>query len=170
MSDLTDAFAQLVRKEIDAENFYSQIGKATNVDETKRTCDFTPIEADSKVTGVRLQGALSSTKGIVLVPKDNSAIVVSFFDRLTGFVVLTDELEKIIIDTDLVVFNGGSDDGMVKINDLVTQLNNLENAFNAHTHITTATVSGGSPGVLAVTVAPVTPTIKSDMENAKIKQ
>jgi phage baseplate assembly protein V len=75
-----------------------------------------------------------------------------------------------------VIFNGGSD-GMVKVNSLVTKLNNLENTlntfmnatFNTHTHIVTApTLPSATP--LPINTAVLTPTIKANLENTKIKQ
>lgn len=80
-----------------------------------------------------------------------------------------------------IVFNGGKLDGLVIIQKLTDKLNGLKDTvndligkYNAHTHITTATVG---PGPAVGTINPTTSTAttakpfsKSDYENTKIKQ
>jgi len=164
------------------ERFYSVIGTAVNVDETKRTCNLEPLEDDAIRTGVRLQSVISETQGFVLIPKEGSFIAVTFFDKSKGFVSLTSELEKIIIDTDLVQFNGGNNGGLINIEGLVDRMNEIETKlngfvddFNSHIHITTATVGATpTPGILASpspssTNKVVPETQRSDFEDNKIK-
>ncbi len=162
------------------ESFYSEIGKAVNVNEEDRTCDFEPIEDKSNRVGIRLQSAIGSSLGLVQIPKEGSFIVVTFFDTKTGFVSLCEEIDKILIDTDLVQFNGGGNGGLINISDNVDKLNNLESkvnelitAFNAHSHITTATVAATpTPGIIAPTtttvVGSLTATKVSDLEDEKV--
>ena len=144
------------------ERFYAVIGTAVNVDETKRTCDLEPLEDDATRVGIRLQSVISETQGFVLIPKEGSFIAVSFFDKSKGFVSLTSELEKIIIDTALVQFNRGDNGGLINIEGLVNRMNNIEGKlnglvgdFNAHIHATTATID--ATGVLGI----ITPTAPS---------
>jgi hypothetical protein len=71
------------------------------------------------------------------------------------------------------VFHGGSDTAVAytdmksAFDTLKTDLNNLVTAYNAHVHITTATVSAGPPGVLAPTTSTGTPTA-ADMSGAEV--
>lgn len=180
--EIREIFEEFMTNELAKEKFYSQIGKAVNVDEEKRTCDFEPIEDEATREGVRLQSVISETKGFVLIPKENSDIVVTFFNRSTGFVSLTSELEKVIWDVDLTQINGGDNGGLINIEDLITKINQLENAlnnhiaiFNSHIHITTATVAATpTPGIIAPTtpgdatntIAPITQ--RSDMEDITV--
>jgi len=91
--------------------------------------------------------------------------------------VLCSEVENIYIDTQGdTIFNGGTLDGMVKVGDLVTKLNNLENKVNdlvtwssTHTH-TGVTPGPGSTGTAVGVVGTLTPTQQSELENTKIKQ
>lgn len=79
-----------------------------------------------------------------------------------------------------IIFNGGTLNGLViiqklteKLNGLKDTVNSLINLYNAHTHVTTATVdASGVPGVLSPTASiatPAVPFVASDYENTKIK-
>lgn len=127
---LSEILEQFVKGQLDRENFYSITGKAVNVDEDERTCDLEPIEEEATREGIRLQSAISGTNGFVLIPKEGSFIVVSFFDSRTGFVSLTSELEKIIWDVELTQINGGNNGGLINIEPLVDKINNLESDIN----------------------------------------
>lgn len=164
------------------ERFYSVLGTAINVDEEKRTCDLQPVEDTAIRTKVRLQSVISETQGFVLIPKEGSFIAVSFFDKSKGFVALTSELEKIIIDTALVQFNRGDNGGLINIEGLVNRMNNMENKlnglvgdFNAHTHATTATIQATSVlGIITPTAPPSTNIVspitnRNDFEDNAIK-
>ena len=113
--DIKEIFEEFIANQINLENFYSVIGKAVNVDEDARTCDLEPIEPDAISTGIRLQAVIDETKGFVLIPKEGSFIVVSFFDRTTGFVSLTSEIEKIH-------FEAGGEDLKLILNDLIKEI------------------------------------------------
>lgn len=179
--EIREIFEEFIGNELAKERFYSLIGKAVNVDEDKRICDFAPIDDIATREGIRLQSAISQTKGFVLIPKESSFIIVTFLNRSTGFVSLTSELEKIIWDVDLTQINGGNNGGLINIQPLIDKINQLENAlsnhitiFNSHVHITTATVAATpTPGIIAPTTPgditnTITPiTKKSDLEDTK---
>ena len=113
--DIKEIFEEFISNQIDRENFYSIIGKAVNVDADARTCDLEPIEDEAPREGIRLQSVIDETKGFVLIPKEDSFIVVSFFDRTTGFVSLTSEIEKIH-------FEAGGEDLKAILNDLIKEI------------------------------------------------
>ena len=113
--DIKEIFEEFISKQIDRENFYSIEGKAVNVDEAARTCDLEPTEDIAPRAGIRLQAVIDETKGFVLIPKEGSFIVVSFFDRTTGFVSLTSEIEKIH-------FEAGGEDLKLILNDLIKEI------------------------------------------------
>lgn len=164
------------------ERFYSVIGRAVNVNEEERICDLEPLEDEATRVGIRLQSVIGETQGFVLIPKDRSFIAVSFFDKSKGFVSLTSELEKILIDTALVQYNGGENGGLINIEGLVSRMNEIENKlnglvdnFNAHIHVTTATVGATAvPGVIVPTTPPSTNKVipvtnRNDFEDNAIK-
>lgn len=79
-----------------------------------------------------------------------------------------------------IIFNGGKLNGLViiqkltdKLNELKDTVNDLISKYNAHIHVTTATVGTGPVGVLSPTESTATPAKafnKADYENTKIKQ
>ena len=116
-----------------------------------------------------------------MIPKEGSFIAVNFFDKSKGFVSLTSELEKIIIDTDLVQYNGGDNGGLINIEGLVDRMNEIESKlnglvddFNTHIHITTATfMATPTLGIIAPTTPSSTnkvipETKRSDFEDNKV--
>ena len=117
MLNIREIFEEFVKNQLDKENFYSVIGKAVNVDSDKRICDIESIEGNATRSGIRLQSVVSESKGFVLIPKEDSFIVVSFFDRSTGFVSLTSEIEKIH-------FEAGGEDLKLILNDLIKEIKN----------------------------------------------
>lgn len=154
------------------EKIYSIIGTVSNIDEVKRICDVTPLGDEATRFDVRLQSAISKKVGIVLIPKDGSDVIISFMNKTQAFVSLTSTLEKILIDTDLVQFNGGDNKGLVNVVDLVSKLNTLENDLNT---LKTALSSwipvpndGGAALKTLITTfagATLTPTLQSELED-----
>lgn len=172
---IREQLEEFVDKQISRENFYSIIGKAVNVDEITRTCDLEPIEANAPRAGIRLQAVESGTTGIVLIPKEGSFIVASFFDKTTGFVSLTSDVEKILIDTDLVQYNGGDNGGLINIDDLVTQMNKAQNDLNSLKTAISSWIPVANDGGAALKVAlgsffatQLVLTVKGDMEDTKV--
>jgi len=175
MLNIREILEETIANQIDRENFYSIIGKAVNVNEDTRTCDLEPIEDEAPRAGMRLQSAESGTTGMVIIPKEGSFIVVSFFDRTTGFVSLTSEVEKILIDTDLVQYNGGDNGGLINISDLVGKLNALESEINTlksmfSTWIPVANDGGAALKALSssFTSSTLKATVNADMEDDKV--
>ena len=113
--NMREILEEFVSKQLDRQNFYSVIGKAINIDSDARTCDLKSIDGDADRAGIRLQSVIGETKGVVLIPKEESFIVVDFFDRTTGFVSLTSEIEKIH-------FEAGGEDLKVILNDLIKEI------------------------------------------------
>ena len=147
------------------------------VDKDNNTCDITTPKGQQLT--VRLRALLDgSENGVIVYPALNSQVIISLIEnnRDTAYVSQYGEVEEMVINfpggikavlnADGVVFNGGTNNGMVKINDLVTRLNNLESAFNSHTHILTLT---SGTGTAAPTILPVTETVISDLEDPKVK-
>jgi hypothetical protein len=175
---------QMLREIVkDRNEIYSVVGKVISLNENERSCDVEPLNGDADLFGVRLQADLSASTGAVVIPKIDSHVIVTFLNNSTGFVSVCTDVDKIHVECDSITFNGGSNDGMVLINELVGKINRLEdahnahvNAFNSHIHVTSATTGTGGPiGVITPPNQPstelITPnTTVSDLENTKIKQ
>ena len=175
MPELAEIMEEFISNAIKKEKIYTLIGTATDVDEVKRICNFTPLGDEGKRFDVRLQSAESLELGIVLIPKENSTIAISFMNTTQAFVSLTSGLEKVLIDTELVQFNGGDNKGLVNVVDLIKKLNNIEGDLND----LKAAISGWIPvpndggaalkaaltGYIAATFVPTTQT---ELEDTKV--
>lgn len=138
-------------------------------------CDCEPINGDADILEVRLNA--SGLNGYVITPKVGSYVMVTKFERFEAFISSFSDVEKIEIECDNIVFNGGANDGMVLINALVDKLNSLENkvnsiinTFNVHTHTGVFPGPGSTATTPNIISGTLTPTQKQDIENEKIKQ
>lgn len=164
---INDAIKEFFKRFVKSEEIYAKIGTVSNVDEVNRICDVEPIDGEAEILNVRLQSVTTSALGIVPIPKDGSKVVVNFLNNEAGFVSLYSEIDKLLIDTDLVKFNGGSLDGLVKINELTTKLNLLKTEVQAEL----VKIQTGLAGVGGVyTPGTLTSFDKNNYENTKIKQ
>lgn len=159
-------------------------GEVESVDEAEATIDVR-INEDIIVYGVRLRCVIDTTDGMYIVPAIDSHVVFAQIDGGQDYqliqasvidkVMITIEGTTVVIDKDGIVFNEGTNDGLVNVVDLVTKLNNLENkvniiatTFNSHTHSGVTSggqASGPSPTPITGTL---TPTQKADIEDTKI--
>lgn len=134
-------------------------------------CDCESIEDKTVLEDVRLVADFkntANTTGFVLIPKVGSIVLVSFLADSEYYV-------SMVSDVDSIFLNGNTYDGVVKITDLVTKLNNLENLVNGliikyNTHIHSGGTIFGSTGITTIVETGVlTPTIKANLENATVK-
>jgi hypothetical protein len=162
---IRDAIRQLSKSN---DEVYSIVCTVDSVDATNRTCDCSPIDGKADLLGVRLMAENST--GLFILPKVNSTVIVTMINVFTGYVAMFSEVEEIQL-------NGDNYDGLVRISDLVTKLNNLENkvnaiisTYNAHTHITTCGAGAGTASPTPSTVVgTLTPTTQSSIENITVK-
>lgn len=113
-----DALRELLLEGID---LYCAVGVVSEVDEVERTCTVTP-EDEAPIHGCRLQASEGKKLGFCMIPKDKSYVAVAFANKSLAFVVIMDEVEKILFDTDSVIFNGGKNGGLTNTPELATQL------------------------------------------------
>ena len=173
---IQEAIKMITQRELARSEMYCVLCKVNSVDTSERTCEVTPLNGKADLFDVRFQAELSLTEGLFIEPKVNSTVLVAFINSIQAAVVMCSEIENIYIDTQGdTVFNGGQNDGMVKVGDLVTKLNNLENKVNdlvtwsaTHTH-TGVTPGPGSTGTAVGIIGTLTPTQQSDLENTKIQ-
>lgn len=165
----------IIDRRIRQNSLYSKSGIVKSVDEINRTAIITIDNVD--YPGIMLQGSIGMTKGLVQIPKVGSQVTVSFQTQTIAFISIFSELTKILIDVDLVQFNGGTLDGLIKINSNVDRLNKIEDDINTlKTSFSTWTpvpLDGGAALKTATATwygQQLTKTVKSDIENNKIKQ
>ena len=168
---IIDAFREIGGK-FDFEIFTA---KVVAVNESDGLID---VENNSvKYLGVRLRSIADGGKGIVIVPKNNTMVTVGKLENSNQYVLLNcSEVDKVIIDCDNIVYNGGDNDGLVKVKELKTKLNDLEKEFNKLKQVFTAwsPVSNDGGAALKAAVAvwagtTLTLTMQNDIENTKFK-
>ena len=162
--DLRDALRSLVKPNNDG---FAKVCTVDSIDLTTLTCYCVPLNDDADIINVRLMANIDN--GFLLIPEVDSIVVVSFLSDSSAYVSLVSKVSEVHL-------NGKNFDGLVKINDLVQKLNNLENkvntiisTYNAHTHVAS---SFGTPTTtpVALVTGTLTPTIKQDLENITILQ
>lgn len=147
----------------------------TAVDASARTCDARTLSG-IPISGVRLMPEVDD--GLLVIPTVGSVIIVGYTKTVTPFVCQFSTIDRVLVITGdstveikdgLIKFNDGSYDGFVKVGDLVSKLNALEDMvntmialYNAHVH-----ASNGVPTTSLVT-GTLTNTVQADLENTLI--
>ena len=126
------------------------------------------------LTDVRLRAVVNGEESKMLVtPKTESYVTVLDVrgDMRELLVVAVSEVEKVEVTAENVIFNGGENDGLVKISELTNKLNELVDAFNNHTHNGVITeVSGQAVGTPGNTGTPVSTAKKFIKDDFKFKE
>ncbi len=148
--------------------------RATVTSVNGNTCNVSPLNGGAEIPDVKL--ITNSGNGLVITPAINSIVEVVKDGPFTAFVAQYSEIESITLDVSTtIVINGGANDGLVNVNDLVTKLNNLENKVNdlitytaTHTH-TGVTTGAGTSGTSATPVTgTLTPTTANEIEDPNV--
>jgi hypothetical protein len=161
-------------------------GIITEVDTVKFTCSVkTQL---TEFHNVPLRVLISSQASFIEIPKLQTNCLMTFRNMNTGRPQLfsVHESEKTIltvgsssleITDSLFNFNTGSLGGLVKVNDLLTKINNLEytlnaliDKFNSHTHPGVSSGSSSTAPTTSQEGGRITPTQLNEIENTKIKQ
>lgn len=150
-----------------------QFAKVVSVDEEKYVCECKLLSTGVKIYNVSLS-AKESTEGSVLIPKEESDVLIARIEGQNNFFVLmVSEVNKIFTSAEEIVFNKGELKGLPKSEALVSRLNTIENAFNellslvkSHSHPNHNVVSSTLQSLSVLN--PITKL--SDIENPKIKQ
>ena len=156
--------------------YESVICTVSNINKTKMLCDCSPVNGDADFTEVRLNA--NYKKGFVLVPKNGSVVVVSQVSNEVAYISMVSEVDEILL-------AGDDNGGIVKVSELTTKLNNLENQLNnliadLLTIAVTLTSGGTTPllssvlgGLITTNLSnvttPLTPTQSSELENTTVK-
>ena len=147
-----------------------------SVDENKGVCTVEGISGNASITLTNVELQTVVADGILIIPKVDSEVKVLYSKYTTPFICQYSEVEKMYLSADLVQFNDGALGGMVKVIELTTKLNNLENlvnslisTFNSHTHTSAAPGSPTTPPLVPISQT-LTPTQRADIENTIITQ
>jgi hypothetical protein len=159
--------------------------RVIEVRENEGVCDVQPLDGSAEIFDVLLNAEQTIDKGITIIPAVDSVVYVTFVNKNVAFVSLNSVIDKVLIKIndisllivdDEIVLNDGNNDGLVKVNDLVSKLNALENDINTLKNVFAAFVPVPADGGAALKVAAatwssqlLTTTVKNDIENNKVK-
>jgi len=129
MEDLTRRLTEFILKRIPLQ---AELVKVVAVDQGKLEC--TVLLNEVEIEGVNLTPTSKKT-GLIQIPKTGSHVVVStlhneegdyfisMFSEVEEVVLITGDEERVKITSSGVVFDGGENGGLVKIEELKKQLN-----------------------------------------------
>jgi hypothetical protein len=150
----------------------SQLCTVVSVNETEMTCVVSPIgDLEADFADVRLMADTEdTTKGIYFKPVIGSVVMITPQDEVTYFVSMYSEVEEVWL-------RGNTNGGVVKVSDLVTKLNNLENDLNSlKTIFSTSWVPVPNDGGAALKTAAATwagqsftPTTAANIQSTTVK-
>lgn len=165
--DIAEAIRTLAKQGETVSNKGIKVAKVLAVDGQK--CDVELLDTEFEISGVRLQADVETTaNGILPIPAINSFVIIAPIDDFEYVVVLFSKLESI-------QFLDGSYGGLVKVNDLVGKVNNLENQVNdllttLQSIVIPLAPSGTYPFAPVFSgFTPLTPTQPGDIQNDKIQ-
>lgn len=122
--------ATKLRAIVGKEPFQTFVAKVTKVDGA--TCTVQRLFDDMELEEVRLNCHSTENEGVVIVPETGSMVLITSIDGRCWFVSQCSKVEKITIDAnDKIIFNGGNNNGLVKIEELKRNLNSLKNYVEA---------------------------------------
>jgi hypothetical protein len=166
---------EAIRKISSQDVFESVLGTVTEIDQDNKTCTVKPVDDLPDLLEVRLSAVVSPESGIVAVPSIGSFVIVGQTAREQPHILMMSEIDSYqLIANDTIQFNDGENGGLVKVSDLVSKLNAIEDKVNelitnykAHNHVhpngpTTAFV-------VPYTGNNLTNTQVSDLENENVK-
>lgn len=155
----------------------AQVCVVERVDTEKRTADLRPIDGSAPLLDANLQADQGGRKGVVVLPRVGSYVVAVLTHRGRGSaVVLTDDVEEVLIDADRVTLNQGRLGGLVKVEPLTARLNALEDDVNRLKSLVgnwVPTAQDGGAGLKATLMgwygATLRKTEREDLEDEKIR-
>lgn len=148
---------EILRLIVAEEKVFSKTCKVLSVD--GNFCDVEPIDGSADILDVTLS---PTGTGVRLKPTIGSFVQVTFISDTEAYISAFSEVDKIEVDCNDIVFNGGNNDGLVLIQQLVTKLNNLENKVNT-------IITWGATVTPPLATPPLMPTTQSEIEDTKIK-
>lgn len=99
------------------------LGTIATVDENSKTCN---IDDDGfMMYGIRLQSVTNAAAGILKVPKIGAQALAVKIEDGDGFMLLD------CAEYDKIIFNGGTNGGLINIQSLVNKINAIENDLNS---------------------------------------
>jgi hypothetical protein len=132
-----------------------------------------PTFTGKLITGEELPNirlvAEESDNNIYVIPKVGTNVIIGFVDKMNAILLLPAEVDEVYL-------RGEAEGGLVKVNDLVTKLNNIESDLNTLKTAFSSWVvvpSDGGAALKAITATwsgqQLTQTTVNDLENDNVK-
>ena len=140
--------------------------KVSDIDLATFTCTCTPTNGDAEFYDVLLNA--DAEKGFTLIPANGSVVIVQQTSQATAYVSMVSKVDQVYI-------AGDANGGLVKVQDLTSKLNALENKVNSliiacSSQVVTLAPSGVFPlAPFFTSVSPLTPTQQTEIENTTVK-
>ena len=175
--DIKEALLLLL-KDAGLTNIYSVKGKVTkgSVNLEKRTCEVEPNNDEANYKDVKLQSPESGGTGVLFIPKEESDVIVHFLDEDEAYVTKTSKVSKVEIITEggEILLNGEKLGGLIKINELKTQINKNTQILNVIQSVFSAwVVASGDGGAVLKTASSTFINLQradlSNIENEMVK-
>ena len=110
----------------------SLLGTVKSVDEEEQTCVIYDDDLEIDFDEVRLRPVLDGTVSLKMVPKVNAwALAIRIEDEGEFMLIAAGEYDKVILNCDNIVFNGGDNGGMVNWPAVKTELDKTNAVVNA---------------------------------------
>lgn len=132
-----------------------RLGNVVSVDTVNRTCVVNVLDSETDIIGVRLHVTGTSANGLYYKPAIGSLVGISPIFSFEYAVILYSDIDEI-------VFLDGSFGGLVRVEDLTTKLNNLENKVNE-------IITWGATVTPPLATSPLVPTDQSEIENPLVQ-
>lgn len=184
---MSDELKQAIRTIVGLDQFDNVkyiVCDVVSVNESSRSCSVTTVSDGNETSLDDVMLMIESDDGFLLLPAVDSTVVVAMSDKVAPFVCFFSEIQKVLLivgdssitaEPDKITFNDGSFGGLIKIVDLVSRLNKVENAlielktkYNTHTHTGVTTGPGTSGPTAGLLTETVTNTVRNDIENVLV--
>ena len=139
----------------------TEVAKVLSVDGA--ACKVSRVRDGMVIDKVRLNAITTSDKGVLVVPKTGTYVLVSRMGENGWFVSQCGEAERITIDAETeIVINGGGNHGLVKVEKMVGWMQKVYNDLQTLTGLLSSSPVAGNGAPLAITFTPTTPSPSID--------
>ena len=142
--------------------------KVSDIDLATFTCTCTPIDGSAEFYDVLLNA--DADKGFTLIPANGSLVIIQQTSQANAYVTMVSKVDQVYL-------AGDANGGLVKVNDLVSKLNRIENDINVLKLVFSTWLPVASDGGAALKLAAATwfaqqlipITTANDLQNNTVK-
>ena len=173
---IKDIFYTFIQTWANKQEIYLKIGAASNINTNEFTFDFTPGDGGAAIS-CEMQMIQSGSGSIIIIPAEGSLVLVGYRDNANPYCLFVEIADDIYINAEnTIVFNGGNNEGLVKVSELTEKLNNLEEDINDLKTVFSTWAPSPNDGGAALKTAAATwyasqlvKTLQSEIENTNVK-